>query len=55
MPRVNLRCARSTHLVEPPITHMREQITAARRLWPLTGLALLSVAVFVAGLLAGPA
>jgi hypothetical protein len=33
---------------------MREQLITARRLWPLTGIALLSVAVFVAGLLAGP-
>lgn len=33
---------------------MREQMDAARRLWPLTAVALISVAVFVAGIVAGP-
>jgi hypothetical protein len=33
---------------------MREQLTTARRLWPLTAVALLSVVAFLGGLVAGP-
>lgn len=34
---------------------MREQLTTARRLWPLTAMGLLTIAVFVVGVAIGPA
>ena len=34
---------------------MREQLITARRLWPLTAMGLLTIGVFLVGIMVGPA
>lgn len=34
---------------------MREQLITVRRLWPLTAMGLLTIAVFLVGIVIGPA